>query len=78
MAALLVEFVPVPVELKGFVIGKHRAAINEMIELSGATIDPGNTDQAGFTIVGNKEGIEMVKQLISEKLVSSRYGIVLR
>lgn len=68
MAALLVEFVPVPVELKGFVIGKHRAAINEMIELSGATIDPGNTDQAGFTIVGNKEGIEMVKQLISEKL----------
>lgn len=68
MAALLVEFVPVPVELKGFVIGKHRAEIDNMMDLSGAKIDPGNTDQAGFTIVGNKEGIEMAKQLISERL----------
>ena len=78
MDASLVAFVPVPIELKGHVIGKHRVMLNEMIELSGTTIDPGSRDQPGFTITGNEEGIEMAKQLISEKLVSSRHVIVLR
>ena len=78
MDASLVTFVPVPVELKGHVIGKQRVVLNEMIEISGTTIDPGSRDQPGFTIIGNEEGIEMAKQLISEKLVSSRYVIVLR
>ena len=78
MDASLVAFVPVPVALKGHVIGKQRVVLNEMIEISGTTIDPGSRDQPGFTIIGNEEGIEMAKQLISEKLVSSRYVIVLR
>ena len=78
MDASLVTFVPVPVELKGHVIGKQRVVLNEMIEISGTTIDPESRDQPGFTIIGNEEGIEMAKQLISEKLVSSRYVIVLR
>lgn len=78
MDASLVAFVPVPVALKGHVIGKQRVVLNEMIEISGTIIDPGSRDQPGFTIIGNEEGIEMAKQLISEKLVSSRYVIVLR
>lgn len=68
MDASLVTFVPVPVELKGHVIGKQRVVLNEMIEISGTTIDPGSRDQPGFTIIGNEKGIEMAKQLISEKL----------
>ena len=71
MDASLFAFVPVPIELKGHIIGRHRVVLNEMIELSGTTIDPGSRDQPGFTITGNEEGIEMAKQLISKKLVSS-------
>ena len=52
--------------------------LNEIIELSGIPIDPGSRHQLGFTIAGNKEGIDMAKQLISGKLVSSRYVVVLR
>ena len=52
--------------------------LNEIIELSGIPIDPGSRHQLRFTIAGNKEGIDMAKQLISGKLVSSRYVVVLR
>lgn len=74
-ATLLVDFVPARVELKGDTIGCHRAMLNEMIELHGTTIDPVSKHQPGFTI---KEGIDMAEQLISRKLVSSGYVVVLR
>ena len=76
---MLVDFVPTRVELKGDTIGCHRAMLNEMIELHrelpGTTIDPVSKHQPGFTI---KEGIGMAEQLISRKLVSSGYVVVLR
>ena len=52
--------------------------LNEIIELSGIPIDPGSRHQLRFTIAGNKERIDIAKQLISGKLVSSRYVVVLR
>ena len=68
------EFVPVPINLKGHVIGRNHSVINEIMTRSGATIDPGSGDQAGFTVSGRPEEIEIAKQLISEKLVSSKFG----
>ena len=68
------EFVPVPINLRGHVIGRNHSVINEIMSRSGATIDPGSGDQAGFTVSGRPEEIEIAKQLISKKLVSSKFG----
>lgn len=62
------EFVPVPIDLKAHVIGRRHSVINEMMAISGATIEPGSRHHAGFIVSGRPQEIEMAKQFISEKL----------
>ena len=68
------EFVPVPIDLKAHVIGRRHSVINEMMAISGATIQPGSRHHAGFIVSGRRQEIEMAKQFISEKLVSFKFG----
>lgn len=68
------EFVPVPIDLKAHVIGRRHSVINEMMAISGATIEPGSRHHAGFIVSGHPQEIEMAKQFISEKLVSFKFG----
>ena len=69
------EFIPVPIDLKAHIIGRHRSVINEMMTRSGAIIEPGRREHAGFIVSGRPEELEVARQLISEKLVSSRYTL---
>ena len=66
------EFVSVPVDLKGHVIGRHRRVIDGMMQQSGAIIDLGSREEAGFTVSGSAEEVEMARGLILQKVVSSR------
>ncbi|PFX12864.1 putative serine/threonine-protein kinase pats1 [Stylophora pistillata] len=62
------EFIPVPIDLKAHIIGRHRSVINEMMTRSGAIIEPGRREHAGFIVSGRPEELEVARQLISEKL----------
>ena len=64
------EFVKVARDLKGYVIGKGRRVINEIMDKSGATVSTQSKEEEGFTISGNQEQRECAKKLILQKVVS--------
>ena len=62
------EFVEVPTDLKGHVIGKKGKVIEGIREESGARVVT-NSDQEGFTINGTEEQRACARRLINQKLV---------
>lgn len=63
------EFVPVPKELKGYVIGKGGSVIKAIEEKSGAKVSTPR-ELEGFRISGDEEQRECARRLILEKVVS--------
>ena len=71
---MLSEFVPVPTEFKGHVIGKGGYIIEDIRQKSGAQVrSPTGSEEAGFTVSGNAEQIACAKRLILEIVVSKKY-----
>lgn len=71
------EYLYVPKEFKGHVIGRGGQVIKEIRNSSGANITSRSKDDEGFVITGNTEQIILAKRLISEKVVSLKPGKVL-
>ena len=63
------DFVAVPKDLMGFVIGKKGSSIKLIETESGARITS-DSDQGGFSVSGNEEQRARAKQLIHQKMVS--------
>lgn len=63
------EFVPVPKDLKRYVIGMGGSVVKKIRKVSGATIVDDPMDEAGFAVTGNKEQIARAKKLISQTVV---------
>ena len=63
------DFVEVPRDLMGFVIGKKGSSIKQMETASGAMITS-NNGQRGFLVSGNEGQRAYARQLINQKLVS--------
>lgn len=66
------EFVPVPMEFKGHVIGKGGSVIQDIRQRSGAQVRSPSSEEAGFTVSGNAEQIASAKRLILEIVVSKQ------
>lgn len=67
------EFVAVPKDFKGYVIGKGGYTIQDIRQRSGAQVwSPTSSEEEGFTISGNAEQIAHAKRLILEKVVSKK------
>ena len=66
------EFVEVPQDIKGHVIGKDHKRLQEIMQISGAEVFPGSRDEEGFTVCGNKGQIANAKKFILEKVVSCK------
>ena len=66
-----IEYVAVPRNLKGHVIGKGGCVIKEIIKLSGASISSGKDDE-WFTVSGKEEQRAYAKKRILEKVVGCR------
>lgn len=64
------EFVPVPKELKGYVIGKGGSVIKAIEEKSGAKVSFTPRELEGFRISGDEEQRECARRLMLEKVVS--------
>ena len=64
------EFVEVPKDLKGYVIGKGGCTIKEILKSSGAIIRT-QKDYEGFTVSGDAEQRACAKRLILKKVVRS-------
>ena len=71
------EYLRVPKELKGHVIGKGGLVIKEIRKSSSANITSKSRDEEGFTITGTREQITNAKRLISEIMVSLKHGTIL-
>ena len=66
------EFVAVPIEFKGRVIGKGGYIIQDIRQRSGAQVTSSSSEEAGFTVSGNAEQIACAKRLILEIVVSNQ------
>ena len=64
------EFVSVPKDLKGYVIGSGGSVVKIIQQKSGAKVVSKSRDAEGFTLVGNEEQRASAKRLILEKVVS--------
>ena len=71
MEPVEIEYVAVPRNLKGHVIGKGGCVIKEIIKSSGASISSGKDDE-WFTVSGKEEQRTCAKRLILLKVVG--YG----
>ena len=65
------EFVTVPNNLKGYVIGKDGCTIKEIMKSSGAKISSPRRQDDGFLVKGDAGQRECAKRLILEKVVSA-------
>ena len=66
------EFVEVPQDMKGHVIGKGGYMLQEIIQMSGARVSSASRDEEGFTVCGNEDQIANAKRLILKKVVSCK------
>ena len=64
------EFVEVPRDMKGHVIGRGGYMLHKIMQRSGARVFSGSRDEEGFTVCGNEDQIANAKRLILEKVVS--------
>ena len=64
------EFLAVPGDLMGFVIGNKGSSIKEIEMESGAKLNS-HSDQGGFLVSGNKEQRTRAKELVQQKVVSA-------
>ena len=64
------EFVHVPANLKGYVIGMGGTVIKKIQRESGAKVVAKPKNEDGFTVTGNEEQRALAKKLISQKVVS--------
>lgn len=67
----LSEFVAVPANVKGLVIGKKGSTIKDIQERTGARIDQTdkNATQSGFYVWGNEDQRAQARKLINQKVV---------
>lgn len=65
-------FVRVPIDLKGYVIGKGGCKKNEIMRWSGAIIRSQSREEEGFTVSGNPEQIAYATTLILDTVVSCK------
>jgi len=63
------EFVDVPYQIKGHVIGKNGSMIHKIEEMSGARVNSKSKEEEGFTVSGNEEQRAKAKMLILQKVV---------
>ena len=63
------EFVGVPKNMKGLVIGRGRLMLNEIMQKSGASVFTSSRDEEGFTIVGYERQRACARRLIMEIVV---------
>ena len=71
------EFIAVPGDLMGFVIGKKGTSIKEIQIESGAKLSS-DSDQPKFLVSGNKDQRARARELVQQKVVSSSDHIVHR
>ena len=64
------EFVPVPRDLMGFVIGTNGSSITEIEKESKAKLNK-DSKQSGFLVSGNKEHRARAIELVQQKVVSA-------
>ena len=64
------EFVAVPRDLKGHVIGRGGCMIQEIRQKSGARVVSQSMEEEGFTVFGDEEQRACARRLIEQKLVS--------
>jgi len=69
------EFVPVPEDFIGHVIGKGGYIIQDIGKRSGAQVWSPISEEEGFTVSGNAEQIACAKRLILEKVVSKKNNV---
>ena len=63
------EFVQVPKNLKGYVIGMGGIVIKKIQQESGAKVVSKRKNEDGFIVTGNEEQRAHAKKLISQKVV---------
>ena len=63
------EFVEVPKDMKGHVIGRDGCMLQKIREESGARVYSRSMDENGFTVTGNEEQRACARRLILEKVV---------
>ena len=66
------EFVPVPKEFIGDVIGKGGCIIQDISQRSGAQVRSPSSEEEGFTVSGNAVQIAWAKRLILKIVVSKK------
>lgn len=64
------EFVDVPKDLKGHVIGRGGSVLQKIQQISGARVFSTSRDEEGFTVSGDEEQRSLAKMLILQKVVS--------
>ena len=70
------EFIAVPGNLMGFVIGRNGTSVKEIEVESGAKLNS-DRDQRGFVVSGNKEQRARARELVEQKVVSANLGVLL-
>ena len=71
------EFVHVPKDLKGHVIGRGGSALQKIQQISGARVFSMSRDEEGFTVRGDEEQRSLAKMLIIQKVVSCEQNYVI-
>ena len=66
------EFVDIPKDMKGHVIGKGGYMLQEIMKESGARIFSESRDEEGFTVIGDEEQRACARRLILKKVVSEQ------
>ncbi|XP_073231303.1 uncharacterized protein [Porites lutea] len=69
------EFVEVPIELKGHVIGRGGCMLQEIMRQSGARISSQSKEEKGFLVNGDKEQRAYAKKLILEKVEGVQFTL---
>lgn len=66
------EFVEVPRDFKGYVIGKKRCILHEIMQKSGARVDSQSRDEEGFIVYGDEVQRTCARRLIEQKVKDAK------